>query len=546
MGDMAMLSAPEAAAVDVGAAVLAAGGNAVDAAIACAFAQGVVNPHDSSAGGFMLIQVWPAEGDRVASLDAPATAGSKVRPDMWAARFRGPNPSGWGFLLEGNPNEYGYGSICTPGAVRGFADSASRWGTLPLADLVEPAARLAEDGFVIDARIAGGWRSTPEYSTTPLVDYLRANREATRVFLRPDGEPHDTGFVLRNPDYAATLRTIGAHGPDAFYQGELARRMADDFAEWGAAVTAADLAGYRARNVEPVVGTYRGFEIATSQPPHAGPTLIGILNILEGWDLRALGHNSAEYVLRVALGMKAAFADRDGLGDPDFVDVPLERMTSKERAADWRRRIERGDSLDGPTAPAAEAPGTTHVSVVDGEGTCVSLTHSLGGSSGVVTPGLGFMFNNSMANFHPLPGHANSIAPGKGRTTGITPTIVSRDGRPVLVIGAPGAMKIVTAVAQVIVNVLDFGMSPQEAIAAPRFDCHGGPSSCQARIPESVIEAVRRRHPIVRTGFGHGGFGLVHAVGIDGEGRLTGGADTGAHGMALEVRQPARSSRQSP
>ena len=539
----ALITAPEAAAVDVGAEILARGGNAVDAALACAFAQGVVNPHDSSVGGFLVLQVCqPGDPAGVRTLDAPATAGSRARPDMWATRFRGPNPSGWGYLLDGNPNEYGYGSICTPGAVRGFADAASRWGSMPLADLIEPAARLAEDGFQVDARIAAGWRSTPEYSATPLVEYLRSNREGSRVFLRPDGSPHDAGGVIRNPDYAATLRRIGVAGADAFYRGELAERMADDLAAGGAAVTTADLAAYRTRDVEPLVGTYRGWTITTSPPPHAGPTLIGILNILEGWDLRSFGHNSAGYILRVALAMKAAFADRAGLGDPLFVDVPLERMTSKDRSAEWRGRIERGEPIEADPVPA-EAPGTTHVSVVDGSGMCVSLTHSLGGSSGVVTPGLGFMFNNSMANFHPLPGHANSIAPGKGRTTGLTPTIVARDGRPAVVVGAPGAMKIVTGVAQVIVNMLDFGMDAQAAIDAPRFDCHGGPIALQSRFPAAVLADVGARHPVVRSPYGHGGFGLVHAIGIDDDGRLSGGADAGAHGMAVPLKTAGVSRR---
>ena len=164
------------------------------------------------------------------------------------------------------------------------------------------------------------------------------------------------------------------------------------------------------------------------------------------------------------------------------------------------------------------------------------MTHSLGGSSGVITPGLGFMYNNSMINFNPLPGHPNSIAPGKGRTTGMTPTIVYRDGRPVLVIGAPGATKIITSVAQVIVNILDFGMSPQEAILAPRFHSQGGPILCQLRIPESVCAEVRRHHPVTRLPMGHGGLALVHAIAIDpASGRLSGGADTGSAGMAIEV-----------
>ena len=345
-----------------------------------------------------------------------------------------------------------------------------------------------------------------------------------------------TGDIIRNPDYAATLRLIGDRGADDFYTGLLAERMAADLAAGGSFVTAADLAGYRIRDEDPAVGTYRGFVIATAQAPHCGPTLLEILNIVEGWDLRAMGHNTPAYILRVAMAMKAAFADRSRhLGDPAFGPVPVSWMTSRERADWWRAKIDAGDEIGVDPTPA-EAPGTTHVSVVDAAGTCVALTHSLGGSSGVISPGLGFMYNNSMINFHPVPGHPNSIAPGKGRITGMTPTIVYRDGRPVLVIGAPGATRIVTAIAQVIINHLDFGMGIQEAVLAPRFDSQGGPIACQSRIPASVCAAVRLRHPIERAAVGHGGFALVHAIAIEpADGRLSGAADTGSAGMAIAV-----------
>jgi gamma-glutamyltranspeptidase/glutathione hydrolase len=210
-------------------------------------------------------------------------------------------------------------------------------------------------------------------------------------------------------------------------------------------------------------------------------------------------------------------------------------MISKERAATWRQRVDAGEEIVVAFA-AAEPPDTTHVSVVDGHGNCVALTHSLGSSSGVITPGLGFMYNDSMVNFHPWAGHPNSIEPGKSRTTGMTPTIVYRGDQPVLVIGAPGATRIITALAQVIVNVLDFGMSVSDAVLAPRFDCQGELIRCQARIPEYVCAQVRKRHPIQRLSQSHGGLALVHAIAIDSQtGELSGGADAGSGGMALKV-----------
>jgi gamma-glutamyltranspeptidase/glutathione hydrolase len=316
----------------------------------------------------------------------------------------------------------------------------------------------------------------------------------------------------------------------------MARRMIDDLAANGSFVTAQDLADYQMRAGGEVVGTYRDYKVVSVPAPHGGPTLIEMLNILEGYDLAGMDHNSADYIYLVSMAMKAAFADRNPtFGDPAFVDVPVGWMTNKERAQYWRERIDSGQPIEVSFTPVG-APDTTHVSVVDGAGNCVALTHSLGASSGVITPGMGFMYNNSMINFHPYAGHPNSIAPGKGRTTGMTPTIVYKNDKPVLVIGAPGATKIITSVAQVILNVLDFGMSAAEAVLAPRFDCQTNAIRCQARIPEYVCAEIRRRHPIERFAAGHGNLALVHAIRIDpATGRLDGGADTGSDGMALSV-----------
>lgn len=530
-----MISAPEAVAAEAGADVLARGGNAIDAAVTCAFVQGVVNPHDAGLGGFALLTMQRPGGGGPTVMDAPALAGARMSPSMWADRYAGPGPDGWGFAVAGEPNKSGYTSICTPGALRGLATMLDRWGTISLADAVEPAAQIAEAGFVVDERVASYWQSPSPYpGMADMVEIVAANPEAARLYLKANGQPHMAGDIIRNPDYAATLRRIGRAGPDEFYRGDLALRIASDLAAGGSFVTAADLAAYAVRDPEPAIGTYRGYTVATAPAPHCGPTLLEILNIVEGWDLPSLGHNSAAYILRMAMAMKAAFADRARhLGDPGFGDVPVAWMVSKERAAAWRRRIEAGRVVDAAAA-ADEAPGTTHVSVVARDGTCVSLTHSLGGSSGVVSPGLGFMYNNSMFGFDPLPGRPNSIAPGKGRITGMTPTIVYRDDDPVLVIGAPGSTRIVTAIAQVIVNHLDFGMSLPEAVLAPRFHGQGDVIATQIRIPEAVCAQVRRHHPIERTPAAHGGFAYVHAIALDpATKRLVGAADAGSDGMAI-------------
>jgi gamma-glutamyltranspeptidase/glutathione hydrolase len=543
---------PQPIAVEEGARVLMRGGNAIDAAVTCAFVQAIVDPHSCGVGGYACANLHLASQDASPNigLDAPALAGSGVTEAMWADKILRANPDGWGYFLEGKLNDAGYTSICTPGWVKAMSTLLERWGTLSWAEALEPAARIAEEGFIVNEKLGMRWLSTARYpEACELIDYIRLNPEASRIYLKPAGAskttpggsaqpgPYAVGERLRNPDYARTLRHLGEHGPDDFYHGKLARRMSDDLAANGAYVTAKDLASYRLREDQLVRGTYRNYSLSSITAPHGGPTLIAILNILEGYDLAALSHNSPDYIYLVAMAMKAAFADRNRfMADPAFVDVPLAWMMSKERAAAWRAHIDSGNPIEDAAFVPTGTPSTTHVSVVDRHGNCIALTHSLGSSSGVITPGLGFMYNNSMINFDPVPGRPNSIAPGKGRTTGMAPIIVYKDSQPALVLGSPGATRIITSNVQVILNVLDFGMSISDAVLAPRFDCQINTIRCHARIPEYVCAEVRKRHPIERFPQSHGGFALVHAITIDPTtGRLAGAADAGADGMALMV-----------
>ncbi|MBC8353155.1 MAG: gamma-glutamyltransferase family protein [Planctomycetes bacterium] len=537
-----MIVGPQPTAVEEGAKVLMRGGNAIDAAVTAAFVQFVIDPHTCSAGGYMVSNVHlahgSAAGDKPFLLDGPAVAGSRVKPDMWQDIVIRPNPDGWGYFLQGNVNDLGYQSICTPGAIKGLGALLDRGGTISWKDALQPAIRIAEEGFPVSSELAARWKEPAAYpEASSALDAIQSNAEARRIYFKSDGSLHEAGDRLRNLDYAKTLTRLAAAGAEDFYQGELAERMSRDLAANNAFVTAEDLVAYRLREPQPVRGNYRGHGVATSQPPHGGPTLIAILNILELFDLSSFDHNSPDYIYLVSMAMKAAFADRNRLlADPQFAEVPLEEMISADRAMYWKEKIDANELIDvarGETGP----PDTTHVSVVDEQGNCVSLTHSRGSlSGGVISPGLGFFYNNSMINFHPYPGNPNSIAARKGRTTGMTPTIVYLGDKPRLVLGAPGATRIITAVLQVILNVIDFDMSISDAVLAPRFDCQGERIRCQARIPELVCEQVRKRHPIERLPLSHGGLALVHAIHIDPEtDQRSGAADAGAGGMALEV-----------
>lgn len=528
--------APQPLAVEEGAKILMAGGNAIDAAVTSALVQAIVSPQMCGIGGYALLNLRLADGTQIA-VDAPALAGANATADMWVDKFIEPDPDGWGYFLEGRVNVMGYTSVCTPGTVKMLAAMLARWGTISWAQAIEPAARAAEEGFTVLDQMAVRWKEPRRYpQSTTLLDYIQGNAEASRIYLKENGATYEAGEVIRNPDYATTLRHLAKYGPEDFYHGALAEQMTADWATNGGYVTRRDLAEYALREDQMVTGTYRDYTITSCTAPHGGPTLIAILNILENYDLAGMEHNSPEYIYLLGMAMKAAFADRNPyMADPLFEDVPVNWMMSKERAGQWRDRIDTGQAID-VSYTATEGPHTTHVSVVDQHGNCVALTHSLGASSGVITPGLGFMYNNSMINFYPLPGHRNSIAPGKGRTTGMAPTIVYKGDKPVLVLGSPGATRIITSNLQVILNVLDFGMSITEAVHAPRIDCQLNTIRCHARIPEFVCDEVRKKHPVVRLPRSHGGFALVEAIQIDPEtGALSGAADTGTDGMALVV-----------
>lgn len=528
--------APQPVAVESGAKVLMNGGNAIDAAVTCALVQAILDPHMCGVGGYATLNVRLADGSSHI-LEAPALAGANVSEEMWTDALIGPNPDGWGYFLKGKVNTKGYTSVCTPGTVKALSTMLERWGTLSFGEAAAPAIRVAEEGYTLMETQAQRWKMPGAYpESTEMRELLDVTPDAQRIYLKEGGKTYEMGETLRNPDYASTLRHLAEKGTEDFYHGELADRMAADLAANGSYVTREDFETYTLRDETPVTGTYRGHTVESAGPPHGGATLIAILNILEGYDLAAMGHNSPEYIYTVGMAMKAAFADRNpSMADPHFEDVPVARMLSKERAAEWRDRIDSGKPIDVPET-VTEGPHTTHVSVVDAQGNCVALTHSLGASSGVITPGLGFMYNNSMINFHPLPGHPNSIQPKKGRTTGMAPTIVYKDGKPVIVLGSPGATRIITSNVQVILNALDFGMSINEAVYAPRIDCQLNTIRCHMRIPDYVCDKVAERHPVTRIPRSRGGFALVHAISIDPEtGALAGGADPGADGMALVV-----------
>lgn len=531
-----MIAAAQLEAAEAGADVLKSGGNAVDAAIACALVQGVVDPLMTGIAGFGSLGIYFPSKAFHGYIDFHAPAPAAARADMWTDLIEGEARDGYGFILKGRVNDIGYQSICVPASLKAYYEAHQEFGVLPWSDIVQPAIEWAERGWMVRPHVHYFWSEPSQMGRTSNPERLAFTAAGRKLYCRADGTPKQVGEWVHNPDYAQTLRLIAAQGADVFYQGELAELIVKDMEAHGGLISRADLAGYRPLRRDPLWGSYRGYEIATNQPPGGGIMLVEMLNILENFDLRSIGHNSADYVRLVSEVMKRATADKDrDVGDPDFVGVPLDHLISKDYAAAMAAEIDAGVVADVPRFNSGlPSKDTTQVSVVDKDGNCVTMTHSLGMPSGVITEGVGFFYNGCMGVFDPRPGKASSIAPGKARFSSVCPSIVFRDRRPYLVIGAPGATQIAMGVLQAILNVLDYDMTMTEAVSAPRFSATSNAIDVSNRIPYGVTRALEAKgYEVVRSPYTFG-FAAVHGVRVDGD-RLDGGADPGHDGVALAV-----------
>jgi gamma-glutamyltranspeptidase/glutathione hydrolase len=505
--------APEPRAAEVGADVLAAGGNAFDAAVATAFAQTVLNPFQCGLGGWGGATLYDAQSGTVEDIAFPARIGSRMRPDMWVDDLLGYTDV-WSYaLFADHRNMIGYTAVMTPGTVAGLGGLHARHATRPWAELLEPAIALSDDGFDWPEYVAMYCRMPYMPGLPHPVEKYCATPAARALFMRPDGSMLERGDPYRNPDQAETLRVIARSGPAELYTGGLAEVVADDFDRNGAFVTRDDLAGYTPRVSAPLEGTYRGLRVSTSNLPAGGIILLQILKVLERFDLARLEHNGPHhgFVISAALAWAGATRFRH-LGDPEQNDVPVDELLSDAHADEIAAKIEDGALPD--RVALGKPGGTTQLIVVDEAGNCVSLTHTLTSCSGVVVPGTGFTWNDCVALMDPTPGRPNSYVPGRARASALAPTVVFRDGAPWLVLGAPGGWSITSAVAQVLSNIVDFGMTPVEAVVAPRLHSEGSPVFCEGRIPERTVRALRDRGvPVERSLYNyHASFARPQAV----------------------------------
>jgi gamma-glutamyltranspeptidase/glutathione hydrolase len=501
IGERGMVVAQSEPAARAGAEILRRGGNAVDAAVAVSFVLAVTLPRAGNIGGDGFMLVYLAQTGETIALDYRSVAPGAARADM--------------FLDENGRTSdaarRGHSAAAVPGTVAGLAYAHQRWGGgVPWADLLEPAIRLAEDGAALthDEAFALRWAR----------ERLRDSPESMRSFFRSDGGAYDAGDLLRQPALARTLRLI-ADDPQSFYSGEIARQIAASMRAHGGLITLEDLAAYRPIERQPLRANYRGYEIAATPPPSGGGvSLVQSLNILENFDLDAMGAGSADATHVLAETMRLAYADRTRyVGDPDFVQAPIEALTSDAYAAQRARRISMRRALDprtlSPGDPSVEGRDTTHFSIADALGNAVSVTTTLGDSfgAGAAVDGAGFLLNNQMKNFALEHGSrrastlstspANALAPGKRMMSTMTPTMVFRQGRPWLIVGTPGGATIHNTILQILVNVIDHDMNIAEATHAPRIHQQWrGELQLEPGFSPDTVRLLRQRGHVVTEG----------------------------------------------
>ncbi|OWF82729.1 gamma-glutamyltransferase [Yersinia kristensenii] len=453
----------------VGTDILKMGGNAVDAAVAVGYAQAVVNPCCGNIGGGGFMTIHLADGTDT-FINFRETAPAAASADMYLDKEG---------KVTKDASLYGYLAAGVPGTVLGMDSAQKKYGKLTRQQVMAPAIKLAREGFVLTRA------DTDILDTT--VKRFRQDPESARIFLRKDGEALQPGDRLIQADLADTLTAISEKGPNAFYQGKIPQAVEAAAKKGGGILTAADFANYKITETAPITCSYRGYKFVSSPPPSSGGvTLCETLNVLEGYDLKSMGFNSAAYIHTLTEAMRHAYMDRNTfLGDPEFVKNPTDRLLSKSYAADIRKQIVANKATPSvevqPGMQPHEKPETTHYSIVDHDGNAVSTTYTVNGRFGavVIAPGTGFFLNDEMDDFTVkvgeqnlyglVQGATNAIAPGKRPLSSMSPTLVTKDGKTFMVLGSPGGSRIITITLQTALNVIDHGMAPQEAVDAPRI-----------------------------------------------------------------------------
>ncbi|PVZ87371.1 gamma-glutamyltransferase [Serratia sp. S1B] len=453
----------------VGVDILKMGGNAVDAAVAVGYAQAVVNPccGNIGGGGFMTLHLADGTDTFINFREtAPAAASANMYLDANGK-------------VKKEASLYGYLATGVPGTVLGMETAREKYGKLSRAQVMAPAIKLAREGFILTRA------DTDILDTT--VARFKQDPESAKIFLHSDGSPLQPGDRLVQTDLANTLETIAKEGPTAFYHGKIPQAVEAAAKRGGGIITAADFAHYKVTETTPITCSYRGYKFISAPPPSSGGVaLCEILNIVEGYDLKSMGFNSAAAIHTMSEAMRHAYMDRNTyLGDPEFIKSPIDRLTSKSYANEIRTQIIANQATPSKNVQPGIAPHekleTTHYSIVDHEGNAISTTYTVNGRFGavVIAPGTGFFLNDEMDDFTVkvgeknlyglVQGTANAIAPNKRPLSSMSPTLVTKDNKTFMVLGSPGGSRIITITLQTALNIIDHGMSPQEAVDAPRI-----------------------------------------------------------------------------
>lgn len=526
-----MVVTGEDIATQIGVEVLQKGGNAIDAAVTIGFVKAVTYPRAGNIGGGGFMLIYSAKTEKIVAIDYREKAPAKATQDMFLDDKGNIDP---------NLSLFSHLSAGVPGTVAGLAMALEKYGTLSLAEALAPAIALAEEGFIMTHAFSNDLKKWEKF--------LKKHPTTAAIFFKPDGSFYEAGDRFMQNDLAKTLKAIAKKGIKAFYEGEISELIVSDMAAHGGLIAKADLANYQPVLRKPIHGIYRGYDIYSMSPPSSGGVhIVQMLNILENDEIGSLGHNSAATIHLMAEAMKRAYADRSKyLGDTDFVSVPLTGLTSKAYAAALHQQINRKSASQDilPGKPIHyESDETTHYSVIDQEGNAVANTYTLNFSfgSGIVVKGAGFLLNNEMDDFSAKPGApnaygliggtANAIAPHKRMLSAMSPTIVLKDGKPILITGSPGGSNIITTTLQVIMNVIDHQMNIQEAVNAIRVHHQWFPD--EIRIEEGLsFDTIK-----LLTKMGHKvvikePMGAASSILID-QNTLSGASDPRRQGMAL-------------
>ena len=497
VGQNGMVSAQDAIAAKVGRDILARGGNAVDAAVATGFALAVTHPQAGNIGGGGFMMIALADSDDVIALDYREMAPAAASRDM----FLGADGE-----VDNKKARYSHLSAGVPGSVMGMLDALETYGTMSRREVMAPAIKLAARGLPVSFGMAQSIKSSRKQ--------LAADPSSLEYFFKPDGSAYTNGDTLKQKDLARTLKLISKKGADGFYKGKTAELIVAEMEAGGGLITLEDLANYKTVTRKAVKGTYRGHDIFSMPPPSSGGVhVIQMLNILEGYDLQAMGHNTADYIHVLTESMRRAYADRSKyLGDPDYFDVPVAALIDRVYADHLRgtistTRASKSSDIRPATKLPYESPQTTHYSVMDKDGNAVAVTTTLNFSfgGGYTVDGAGFLLNNEMDDFSAKPGSpngygliggvANEIEPGKRPLSSMTPLIMKKDGKPYFVTGSPGGSTIITVVLQNVLNVIDFDMNAMEAVTAPRMHHQWLPDVVitEPGISDDTLDILERR-----------------------------------------------------